>query len=76
VRLLLVDADRTLDVFDVVEITETSARVRTPFLFEIDEELVVRIEHNGVKRNARAYVRSHTGTDAKITELELEFHRW
>jgi hypothetical protein len=71
-RVLLLDADKTHDVFDVVELTESLARVRTPFLYEIGEELRVRLESNGKSREVVARVRAHTGpADDKITELEL-----
>jgi len=47
-------------------------RVRSPFLFEIGEELAVRIEHDGVVSDATARVRAHVGPDdARITELEI-----
>jgi hypothetical protein len=73
VRVLLLDADHPIDVFDVVEITKTLARVRTPYLFEVGEELVVRIERDGKLEDTRARVRGHTGSaDDKVTELELE----
>lgn len=71
-RVLLLDADNTHDVFDVVELTEAVARVRTAFLFEIGEELRVRLEQNGSTSDAVARVRAHVGPDDdKITELEL-----
>jgi hypothetical protein len=71
-RVLLLDADKTHDVFDLVELTETLARVRTAFLYEIGEEMRLRVEHDGKTSDARARVRAHTGTaDDKVTELEL-----
>ena len=70
--MLLVDGDKTLDVFEVVELTDGLVRVRTPFLFELGEELKVRLEQGGKTVEAIARVRAHTGpTDDKITELEL-----
>jgi hypothetical protein len=73
VRVLLVDANRTVDVFDVVDVTEEVARVRTPYLFEIGEELVLRFERDDKTQDRRALVRKHVGDDDdKITELELE----
>lgn len=71
-RVLLVEAGRDHDVFEVVELTDAVARVRSPFLFEVGEELKVRIESNGTTTETVVRVRSHTGpADAKITELEL-----
>ena len=72
-RVLLVDAGQPIDVFDVVEITNDLARVRTSFLFELGEELTVRIEEPGATFEAAARVRAHVGpADDKITELELD----
>ncbi|HSD87891.1 MAG TPA: hypothetical protein VLB44_10275 [Kofleriaceae bacterium] len=70
--MLLVEAGRDHDVFEVVELTDGVARVRSPFLFEVGEELKVRIENNGTTTETVVRVRAHTGqADAKITELEL-----
>ena len=70
--VLLVDAGQTHDVFDVVEVTDALLRVRTAFLFDIGEEMKVRIEQNGAVFEAMARVLGHTGTaDDRITELEL-----
>ena len=71
-RVVLVDAGQTLDVFDVVEATDVRLRVRTAFLFDIGEEMKVRIEQNGAVFEALARVLGHSGTaDDTITELEL-----
>jgi hypothetical protein len=71
-RILVLDDDRSLDVFDVIGIADGVARVRCPFMFEVGEELVVRIEHGGVVSEAIARVRAHVGpAEARITELEL-----
>lgn len=71
-RVLLLDADKAHDVFDLVELTDAVARVRTAFLFEIGEEMRLRVEEDGRTSEALARVRSHTGTpDDKVTELEL-----
>jgi hypothetical protein len=71
-RVVLVDDDKVHDVFDVVEITDGLVRARSPFLFEIGEELRVRIERDGAVSEASARVRAHVGgADDKITELEL-----
>ena len=70
--MLLVDAGQTHDIFDVVEVTEGLLRVRTAFLFELGEELDVRVEKNGSSSEIRTRVRAHAGTgDDKITELEV-----
>lgn len=71
-RALLVDTGHTHDVFDVVEITDSHLRVRTAYLFELGEELRVRLEQNGATFEATARVLAHSGTGAdRITELEL-----
>ncbi len=69
-RVLVVDAARTHDVFEVVEVTPGLVRVRTPYLFEVGEEMRVRIEHDGSVREATARVRGHAG-EPRVTELEL-----
>jgi len=71
-RISVLDDARTHDVFDVLGITDGVARVRTPYLFEVGEELAVRIEQDGAVSEATARVRAHVGpADARITELEL-----
>jgi len=71
-RVVVVEGDQPHDVFDVLGISDGVARVRSPFLFEIGEELTVRIEQDGKVTEAIARVRSHGGPpDAQITELEL-----
>ncbi len=70
--MLLLDDGQLHDVFDLVEVTETLVRARTPFLFEIGEELRLRIERDsGTSDEVSARVRGHVGGDDKITELEL-----
>jgi len=72
VTLSVLDDDRPYDLFDVIEITGDVARVRSPFLFEIGEELAVRIERDGQVFEAQARVRAHVGpAEMRITELEL-----
>jgi hypothetical protein len=72
-RVLLVDAGLTHDVFEVVEVGDALVRVRTAFLFELGEEMKVRIEHDGATFEAVARVLAHTGNGGdKVTELELE----
>jgi hypothetical protein len=73
-RLLLVDRGTSHDVFDVLELPAATGviRVRSPFLFEVGEQLVVRIEHDGTVADGVARVTAHTGPDdARVTELEL-----
>lgn len=78
-RVLVLDDDRSHDVFDVLGSVDgegSVVRVRSPFLFEIGEELAVRIEQDGVVSEAIARVRAHVGPDdARITELELSERR-
>jgi hypothetical protein len=70
--LIILDDGQAYDLFDVLEIVGEVARVRTPFLFEIGEELTVRIERDGQVVDARARVRGHVGpAEMRITELEL-----
>jgi hypothetical protein len=68
----LVEGGQAHDVFEVVELTDTLARVRTAFLFDLGEDMTLRIERNGATFEVPARVRAHVGTGAdKITELEL-----
>ena len=67
-RVLLVQGSGDHDIFEVVEVTEAVARVRSPFLFEVGEELILKID----QKELVARVVGHSGpADAKITELEL-----
>jgi len=60
------------DVFEVVEVAGDVIQVRSAFLFEVGEQLPVRIEHEGGVSDAIARVRAHLGPDdARITELEI-----
>lgn len=71
-RILVLDDERPHDVFEVLGIEGKIARVRSPFLFEIGEELVVRIEEAGAISDGLVRVRTHVGTaDARITWLEI-----
>lgn len=71
-RVLVIDGDRAHDVFDVLGIADGIARVRSPLLFEIGEELSVRIEQDGRVTETTVRVRGHLGpADARVTELEL-----
>ena len=71
-RVLVIDGNRSHDVFDVLGIADGIARVRSPLLFEVGEELTVRIEQDGVVTETTVRVRGHIGpADSRITELEL-----
>jgi hypothetical protein len=71
-RLLVRDGGAVHDVFDVLAVSSTIIRVRSPFLFEVGEQLHVRIEHDGSVSEAIARVRAHLGpADAPVTELEI-----
>lgn len=71
--MLVVDGDQAHDVFEVLGITDGVARVRSPLLFEIGEELAVRVERDGTVTEMIARVRAHVGPiDGRVTELELE----
>lgn len=71
-RIAILDDGKPYDTFDVLELAGDVARVQSPFLFEIGEELTVRVEENGVVYEAQARVRAHTGpADKRVTELEL-----
>ena len=60
------------EVFDVLEIAGNVIQVRSAFLFEIGEELPVRIEQDGSVSDATARVRAYLGpNDSRITELEI-----
>ena len=70
--VLVVEGGAAYDVFEVIELTADAARVRAPYLFEIGEELPVRVERDGVSVEIVARVRAHIGPpDAPIIELEL-----
>jgi hypothetical protein len=71
-RVLVVDDGTPREVFDVLGIANNVARVRSAFLFEIGEELTIRIEQDGAVTEAIARVRAHIGPDeARVTELEI-----
>ena len=77
-RLLVLGGDGppavfdVLDVLDVLDASPDIIRIRSAFLFEVGEQLRVRIEHHGTVSEAIARVRAHLGAaDARITELEI-----
>jgi hypothetical protein len=71
-RVLLVEDEGIFEVFDVLGLADGVLRVRTAYLFEVGEELRVKIEQDGEVTEAAARVRAHLGSDeAKVTELEI-----
>ena len=72
VRIIVIDEGQPHEVFDVLALADGIARVRSPFLFEVGEELAVRIEEGGQVAETIARVRAHVGPEeARITELEI-----
>lgn len=70
--LAVLDGGTPYDLFEVVELAAGVARVRSAFLFEIGEELAVRVDDGAEVYDARATVRAHGGpAEAPITELVL-----
>jgi len=66
------DGDHVHDVFEVLGVEDSIVRVRSPYLFEIGEELKLQLEQDGTVYDAVARVRGHVGPgDARVTELEL-----
>ncbi len=63
--LLLVDAGAPSDVFELIEQTASMIVVRSPFLFEIGEELKLRLDGKDVA----VRVRSHRADGS--SELEI-----
>ncbi|HZJ64323.1 MAG TPA: hypothetical protein VFD36_12455 [Kofleriaceae bacterium] len=60
------------DVFEVLGVSGDIVQVRSALLFEVGEQLRLRIEHEGAVSDALAQVRGHVGPDdARITELEI-----
>jgi hypothetical protein len=68
----VLDGETPHEVFDVLGIAGNVIQVRTAFLFELGEELTVRIEQDGTVSDATARVRAYLGpNDSRITELEI-----
>ena len=71
-RVLVLDEGKPHEVFDVLGFADGIIRVRSAFLFEVGEQLDIRVEQDGTVFEAIARVRGHVGpSDAQITELEL-----
>jgi hypothetical protein len=71
-RVLVLDDGKAHEVFDVLGVVDGLVRARSPFLFEVGEELKVRVEQDGSSFEAIARVKAHVGTEeARVTELEL-----
>jgi hypothetical protein len=68
-RIGLVNGEVSVDVFELVDNADPIIAVRSPFLFEIGEELQIRIESSGSSRDATVRVRAHRADG--VTELEL-----
>ena len=72
-RVLLLDNGTPHDIFEVVEVTDAVIKARSPYLFEVGEELRLRIEDGDSTKEAIARVRAHvTDAGGKITELEIQ----
>jgi hypothetical protein len=71
-RVLVRDEGGDHDVFEVLGFTDNIIRVRSPYLFELGEELAVRVDRDGQSTDTTVKVRAHVGpSDSRITELEL-----
>ncbi|TMQ19081.1 MAG: hypothetical protein E6J90_05880 [Deltaproteobacteria bacterium] len=71
-RILVACGDAEHELFDVLDLSGDILRVRSAFLFELGEELTVRLEQDGRTSEVRVRVRAHTGPDdARLTELEI-----
>ena len=71
-RVLVLSGETPHEVFDVLDISANLIRVRSAFLFEVGEQLSLRIEQDGNISDATARVRAHLGpSEARITELEI-----
>lgn len=67
-----IDGDVAFDVFEIVSQTGDLITARSAFLFEVGEQLSVRIEQDGATSAATARVRGYRGTaEDRLTELEI-----
>jgi hypothetical protein len=72
-RVLVLHDGAPHDVFDVLAMSDDVIQVRAAFLFEVGEELSVRIERGGRTSEVTARVRAHAGPpDARVTELAID----
>lgn len=72
-RCRVVDEAGEHEVFEVLASSATQLTVRSALLFEVGEELTVRIEQGGATSEATVRVRAHGGpADAPVTELEID----
>ena len=70
--MLLLEDGKICDVFELVELGDAHVRVRAPFLFELGEQLALRIEREGTVQEATARVRAHVASgEGRISELEV-----
>lgn len=67
-KLAVLDNGTAYELFEVIAMANGTATVRTPYRFELGEELSVRVEQAGQVYEARAKVRAHTDD---TTQLEL-----
>jgi hypothetical protein len=65
----IIDDTGTHDVLEVVALDGNKLRVRSPYLFEVGEELRIRIDDAGASREVTALVRMHDADH--VSELEL-----
>lgn len=69
VAVAVIGGDASYDMFEVVSIDAAGAKLRGPLLFEISEELGLRVTRNGASAIARGRVVSHDLGDDTITSL-------
>ena len=71
-RLLVVEGGTTHDVFEVLAAGDGKLTARSAYLFELGEELDVRIERGGAASEGVVRVIAHVRRgDELVTELEL-----
>ena len=68
----VLDGDSEHDVLELVGVSDGVVRARSAYLFEVGEELSLRLDDAGKVTTQKARVRGHVGpADARITELVL-----
>jgi hypothetical protein len=71
------EAGAVIDVFEVIGARGAVIQARSPLLFEVGEDLHVRIEHDGRVVDAVVRVRGHVGpASARVSELEVTDGAW